>query len=93
LSSHEFGFEKLTVYQEARSLIREIYGVSKSFPSDERFGLTAQLNRAVVSVAANIAEGSSRISFKEQVALISSISQQSNDSTIQRFNFFEASLQ
>lgn|GEM_PF-5007689 len=74
-------------------MIREIYGVSKSFPSDERFGLTAQLNRAVVSVAANIAEGSSRISFKEQVALISSISQQSNDSTIQRFNFFEASLQ
>jgi len=66
LPSHKFGFEKLMVYQEARSLILEIYGVTRSFPLDERFGLTAQLNRAVISVAANIAEGSSRISFKEQ---------------------------
>ena len=66
MPSHKFGFEKLMVYQEARSLILEIYGVTRSFPLDERFGLTAQLNRAVISVDANIAEGSSRISFKEQ---------------------------
>jgi four helix bundle protein len=37
-----------------------VYGLTKTFPSDERFGLTAQLRRASVSVASNIAEGRGR---------------------------------
>lgn len=56
-----FDFEKLEVYQEAVELATELYGLTKKFPSDEVFGLTAQLRRAGVSVALNIAEGSGRL--------------------------------
>lgn len=60
-----FRFEKLTVWQEARKLNREMYRLSRSFPEREAFGLTSQLRRASVSVAANIAEGSGRNSDKD----------------------------
>lgn len=55
-----FRFEKLTVWQDARLLVGTIYKVTKSFPTDERFGLTNQIRRAAVSIALNIAEGSDR---------------------------------
>lgn len=57
-----FKFEKLEVWQKAIDLADLIYSKTKSFPSDERFGLTNQMRRAAVSVASNIAEGSARIS-------------------------------
>lgn len=60
-----FRFEKLTVWQEARKLNREVYRLSRNFPEREAFGLTSQLRRASVSVAANIAEGSGRNSDKD----------------------------
>jgi four helix bundle protein len=47
------------------SLVVEVYAVSRRFPSEERFGLTAQLRRAAVSVATNIAEGHARASRRE----------------------------
>jgi four helix bundle protein len=56
----KFRFEKLTVWQSARRLAGEVYAVSKAFPRDEAFGLTSQIRRAAVSIAANIAEGSGR---------------------------------
>ncbi|HTI64928.1 MAG TPA: four helix bundle protein [Gemmatimonadaceae bacterium] len=58
-------FRELTVWQFAMDLAVEIYAVSGRFPRDERFGLTAQLRRAAVSVAANIAEGNARHSRAE----------------------------
>jgi four helix bundle protein len=64
---HTYPFEKLRVWQDARSLITNIYRTTKSFPRSEVYGLTSQTNRAAVSVAANLAEGSSRISRKDQV--------------------------
>jgi four helix bundle protein len=53
-------FKDLEVWQRAMDLVVEIYRVTKSFPSDERYGLTAQLRRAAVSVPSNIAEGRGR---------------------------------
>ncbi len=57
-----FGFEKLTAWQKAVEYADLIYKVTRSFPADERFGLTSQLRRSAVSVSSNIAEGSSRSS-------------------------------
>lgn len=46
-------------------LVKLVYDLSDNFPSEERFGLTLQIRRAVVSIASNIAEGQGRNSTKE----------------------------
>ncbi|HEY4300272.1 MAG TPA: four helix bundle protein [Candidatus Didemnitutus sp.] len=56
----QFRFQKLTVWQSARRLNGETYAATRGFPRDELFGLTGQIRRASVSIAANIAEGSGR---------------------------------
>ena len=53
-------FKELHVWQKAHRFALDVYRHSKGFPADERFGLTAQLRRAAVSVASNIAEGCGR---------------------------------
>jgi four helix bundle protein len=53
-------FSELKVWQRSHALVLEIYGATKSYPGDERFGLVSQLRRAAVSVPANIAEGAKR---------------------------------
>jgi len=63
---HVYPFEKLRVWESARRLIKEVYCVTKAFPRSEMYGLTSQANRAAVSVAANLAEGSSRTGRKDQ---------------------------
>jgi len=63
---YTFAFEKLTVWQKARKLVKEIYEISRVFPNDEKFGLVSQIRRATVSVSSNIAEGSSRNTKKDQ---------------------------
>jgi four helix bundle protein len=60
-------FRNLEIWRKAIALSTEVYSVTKSFPASEQFGLTSQIQRAVVSVAANIAEGSARSSNKEFV--------------------------
>ncbi|MBW6516741.1 MAG: four helix bundle protein [Candidatus Cloacimonetes bacterium] len=61
-----FAFEKLRVWQDSRSFVTKIYLLTKEFPKEERYGLVDQLRRAAISISSNIAEGSSRISFKDQ---------------------------
>lgn len=56
----EYGFEKLEVYKLAENLTQKIYRITNTFPKEEVFGLTSQLRRASVSVALNLAEGSSQ---------------------------------
>ena len=64
--NYQFTFEKLRVWQEAREWVRGIFGMVKSFPLEEKYGLSNQLTRSAVSVAANLAEGASRTSAKDQ---------------------------
>jgi four helix bundle protein len=63
---HQYSFEKLRVWQSARELAKAVYTATTGFPPREAYGLTSQCNRAAISVAANIAEGSSRRSPKDQ---------------------------
>ena len=53
-------FRNLKVWEKAHILTLDVYRVSKIFPREEMYGLTSQLRRASVSIAANIAEGSCR---------------------------------
>jgi four helix bundle protein len=53
-------FHDLKVWREAMVLVEDVYRVISRFPASERFGLTAQLRRAAVSVASNIGEGKRR---------------------------------
>ena len=53
-------FRDLEVWQEAMLLVEDVYRVSKQFPPDERFGLTAQVRRAAVSIPSNVGEGGRR---------------------------------
>src|SRR3954470_6431303 len=57
-----FNFEKLEVWHKALDLADLVYSDTRSFPPDERFGLTNQMRWAAVSISSNIAEGSSRSS-------------------------------
>ena len=54
-------FEDVIAWQKARVFINHVYRATKGFPSEEKFGLTSQFQRAAVSIAANIAEGYKRM--------------------------------
>lgn len=65
-----FNFEKLDVWQKAIQFADLIYKLTKSFPDDERFGLTSQMRRAAVSISSNIAEGSARHSRNDYARFV-----------------------
>ncbi len=54
-------YRDLDVWQRSVDLVLTAYALSKKLPSEERFGLTSQPQRAAVSIPANIAEGYGRI--------------------------------
>lgn len=62
----KYSFEKLEVWHDARELTKLIYTLTRYFPDDEKFGLTNQMRRAVISVSSNIVEGSYRSSGKDK---------------------------
>jgi hypothetical protein len=62
----EYSFEKLESWKYARHLAVWIYKSTEKFPQEEKFGLVSQMRRSAVSIASNIAEGTARISIKEQ---------------------------
>jgi four helix bundle protein len=53
-------FKELNVWRKAHALVLDVYRTTKDFPSEERYGLTNQLRRAVASIPTNIAEGCGR---------------------------------
>src|ERR1051325_5147537 len=61
---------ELKVYQKARTLTREVRKVTKCFPKDELFVLSAQFKRAADSIALNVAEGAGNKSSKEFVRFL-----------------------
>ena len=58
-------FRDLHVWQKAHQLVLRIYPLTQEFPSEERYGLTQQMRRSAISVAANITEGHQRNSKPE----------------------------
>ena len=70
-------FRKLEIWKDGIQIVKDVYVLLKGFPNTEKFGLTTQLSRSVVSIPSNIAEGCSRNSQKDfsrflQIALGSS---------------------
>ena len=53
-------YRELTVWQKSMDLTVKIYALTRSFPGDERYGITSQMRRAASSIPANIAEGQAR---------------------------------
>jgi len=64
-------YRDLEVWRLGMDLVCEVYAITSRLPGDERFGLISQLQRAAVSVPANIAEGHARDSTKEFIRFIS----------------------
>ncbi|WP_408955673.1 four helix bundle protein [Natroniella sp. ANB-PHB2] len=57
--------ENLVVFKKAHKLTIDMYKMTKSFPSEEKFGLVSQIKRASSSINANLMEGSHRKTDKE----------------------------
>lgn len=62
-----YAFENLNAWKEARKLVKEVYQLLDRFPKFEKYALCDQIRRSIVSVPSNLAEGSGRISIKEQL--------------------------
>jgi four helix bundle protein len=58
-------FKNLKIWQKGMEITDAVYDLSVNMPNTEKFGLTSQMTRAAVSIASNIAEGSSRRSEKD----------------------------
>ena len=64
-------YHKLVVWKEAHTLTLMVYKTTQQFPKEELYGLTSQIRRAVISVAANIVEGQARVFKKEFLQFLS----------------------
>jgi four helix bundle protein len=58
-------FKELKAWQKALSIVSKVYKLVLKFPEEEKFVLTSQIKRAVVSISSNIAEGSGRGTNKD----------------------------
>ncbi|HET6427791.1 MAG TPA: four helix bundle protein [Phycisphaerae bacterium] len=64
------GYKDLIAWQKAMDLVVLVYRLTASFPREERFGLTAQARKAVISVPSNIAEGYGRSSKRDYMRFL-----------------------
>ena len=63
-------YKDLVVWERAHQLTLAVYRNTRTFPGEERFGLTSQMRRASASIAANLAEGCGRRSDGEMARFI-----------------------
>ena len=63
-------FRELNVWKDGRTLVKDIYTLTKLLPDSERFGLISQIQRSAVSIPSNIAEGCSKYSQKDFVRFL-----------------------
>ena len=62
-----YAFENLDAWKESRKLVVAVYQLLDKFPNFEKYALCDQIRRSIVSVPSNLAEGSGRVSPKEQL--------------------------
>lgn len=63
-------YRELTIWKSGIEIVKETYQLSKLLPESEKFNIISQMNRAAVSISANIAEGSGRNSDRDYVRFI-----------------------
>ena len=88
---------KLIVWQKSMDMATKIYQLTDSIPNKEKYGLVSQINRAAISIPANIAEGAARGSSKEYIRFlhISTASASELDTLLklaERLNYVETTM-
>ena len=63
-------YKELEVWQRGVDLAVQVYQITRTFPAEEKFGLISQIQRAAISIPANIAEGWGRGSTKEYIQFL-----------------------
>jgi four helix bundle protein len=64
------GYRELRVWQLAMKLVVDVYHAADSFPRQQQFGLTSQVQRSAVSIPSNIAEGKGRQTDRDYLAFL-----------------------
>ena len=64
-------YSDLVVWQKAMDLTVDIYKITKTFPTEEKYGLVSQMQRSAVSIPSNIAEGFERVGTKSYIQFLS----------------------
>lgn len=63
-------YRKYNVWKKSHQLVLDVYSITSKFPKAEQFNLISQINRAVVSIPTNIAEGCGRETQKELIRFL-----------------------
>ncbi len=65
-----FSFKDIIAWQKGYEFVLLVYKVTKKFPDFEKHGLSSQFQRAAVSIVANIAEGSKKLSKADKLRIM-----------------------
>ncbi len=89
-------FKTLGVWQKGMEILKQTYVVTSTLPSQEKFGLVSQMNRAAVSIPSNVAEGASRSTQKDfrrflEIALGSAFELETQLIAVQELNLVQES--
>ena len=68
--NQSFYFENIVAWQKAHAFVLLVYQQTSNFPKEELFALTSQFRRAAVSVEANVAEGSKKVSRADKLRFL-----------------------